>query len=137
MEPKGLSCAILADRHLRLAEGVRNLLETTFEVVYVVANPESLRAGAQHLAPALIVLDLSLASGDLLPLLHRIRTLSPGSRIIVLTVHDQATVARRVLAAGADSVVLKRCVGTDFMRAVDIVLRGEQFVSPAFEPSPA
>jgi len=120
-----------------VAEGVRGLLETAFQTVYVVADPESLRDGAQRLAPTLIVLDLSLASGEFAPLLQRVRKLSPDSRIIVLTVHDEATVARVALAAGADSVILKRCVGTDFMRAVDAVLQGEQFVSPAFEVIPA
>jgi len=120
-----------------VAEGVRGLLETAFQTVYVVADPESLRDGAQRLAPTLIVLDLSLASGEFAPLLQKVRKLSPDSRIIVLTVHDEATVARVALAAGADSVILKRCVGTDFMRAVDAVLQGEQFVSPAFEVIPA
>lgn len=137
MEPQSQTCAIIADRHMGVAEGVRGLLETAFQTVYVVADPESLRDGAQRLAPTLIVLDLSLASGEFAPLLQKVRKLSPDSRIIVLTVHDEATVARVALAAGADSVILKRCVGTDFMRAVDAVLQGEQFVSPAFEVIPA
>jgi DNA-binding NarL/FixJ family response regulator len=134
MEPQQPTCAILADRHLGLAEGVRGLLETAFQTVYVVADPDSLREGAQRLAPALIVLDLSLAGCDFSPLLQKVRELSPGSRVIVLSVYDQATVARLALAAGADSVVLKRCVGSDFMPAIAAVLRGEAYVSPDFGP---
>jgi DNA-binding NarL/FixJ family response regulator len=137
LDPQSQTCAILADRHMGVAEGLRGLLERVFRTVYVVADAASLRDGAQRLAPTLIVLDLSLASGEFAPLLQNVRRLSPGSRIIVLTVHDETTVARLALATGADSVVLKRCAGTDFMRAVDAVLRGEQFVSPAFDAIPA
>jgi len=126
------TCAILADRHLGLAEGVRGLLETAFDTVYVVADLESLREGAERLAPAVIVLDLPLAGGEPSGLLHKIHELSPGSRVIVLTMHDQATVAKLALAAGANSVVLKRCVSTDFMPAIDAVLLGKEFVSPYF-----
>jgi len=126
------TCAILADRHLGLAEGVRDLLEAAFQTVYVVADPASLQDGAQRLSPALIVLDLSFAGCDFGPLLQKIRSLSPNSRVIVLTVHDQATVARLALAAGADSVVLKRCVASDFLPAIDAVLHDKGYVSPDF-----
>jgi len=126
------TCAILADRHLGLAEGVRGLLETAFDTVYVVADLESLREGARRLLPTLIVLDLPLAAGDVNELLDNIRELSPDSRVIVLTVHDQATVAKLALAAGASSVVLKRCVSRDLVPAIDAVLLGKEFVSPYF-----
>jgi CheY-like chemotaxis protein len=134
MEPAQPTCAILADRHLGVAEGVRGLLESAFQTVYAVADLESLREGVQRLAPALIVLDLSLAGCDFAPVLQKIRELSPTSWVIVLTLYDQAAVARLALEAGADSVVLKRCAGSDFMPAVDAVLRGETFVSPDFGP---
>jgi DNA-binding NarL/FixJ family response regulator len=117
-----------------VAEGVRGLLESAFQTVYVVADLESLQEGVQRLTPALIVLDLSLAGCDFAPVLQKIHELSPASWVIVLTLHDQAAVARHALAAGADSVVLKRCAGSDFMPAVDAVLRGEAFVSPDFGP---
>ncbi len=126
------TCAILADRHLGLAEGVRGLLEATFDTVYVVADLESLREGARRLLPTVIVLDLPLAGGDVNELLHEIREVSPASRVMVLTVHDQATVAKLALAAGASSVVLKRCVSSDLLPAIDAVMLGKKFVSPYF-----
>jgi len=126
------TCAILADRHLGLAEGVRGLLEVAFDTVYVVADQESLCEGARRLSPTLIVLDLPIAGGDVNELLDNIRELSPDSRVIVLTVHDQATVAKLALAAGANSVVLKRCVSRDLVPAIDAVLLGKEFVSPYF-----
>ena len=132
MASQNSNCALLADRHTILAERVRDLLEADFETVYLVSDVLSLREGAQRLKPALIVLDLSLA-GDASPgLLSDIGELSPASRLIVLSVHDEAVVARTALAAGAESVVLKRSIGNDFLRAVSAVRRGELFVSSGF-----
>jgi DNA-binding NarL/FixJ family response regulator len=37
------------------------------------------------------------------------------------------------LASGAQSVVLKRSIGRDFLDAVSAVLRGEQYVSSDFD----
>ena len=133
MAPQNPSCAILADRHTVLAERVRDLLEADFQTVYVVADVPSLREGARELAPALIVLDLSLGGRDFPRLLQEIHELSPASRVIVLTLHDEATVARMALASGAQSVVLKRSIGRDFLDAVSAVLRGEQYVSSDFD----
>jgi DNA-binding NarL/FixJ family response regulator len=133
MAAQNSTCALLADRHTVLAERVRDLLEADFQTVYVVGDAPSLQEGAQRLTPALIVLDLALAGRDYQRLLQEIHDTSPGSRVIVLTVHDDATVARLALASGAQSVVLKRSLGSDFLNAVSTTLRGEQFVSSGFE----
>jgi len=130
------TCAILADRHTALSEGVRGLLETTFQTVYTVADSKSLLEGTKRLSPALIVLDLSLGGSEFALLIKEIHQLSPESPVLVLSVHDQATVARMVLACGAKSIVLKRSIGSDFLTAVSAVLCGEQYVSPGFGLTP-
>jgi DNA-binding NarL/FixJ family response regulator len=50
--------------------------------------------------------------------------------LIVLTTHDEPSVASAALSAGATGVVLKRCVAQDLLHAIDKVLCGERFVSP-------
>jgi len=44
-------------------------------------------------------------------------------------VHDDATIAHAVFAAGADGVVLKRAIATDLLAAVDAVEQGRKYVS--------
>lgn len=133
MLPHNPSCAILADRHTSLSEGIRGLLETSFQTVYIVADARSLKEGAERLAPALVVLDISLLCNDFPSLLKDIHELSPESKVIVLSVHDQVSVVHMALASGAKSVVLKRSIGADFLKAVSAVLRGEEFVSSGFD----
>jgi len=125
-------CAILANRHTGLSEGIRGLLESAFETVFTVADVSSLREGMQRLSPLLVVLDMSLPDDNLSSLLKELRTLSPESRIIVVSVHDQPNVARQTLASGAQAVILKRSIGNDLLTAVSAVLDGEEFVSAGF-----
>ena len=135
MEPGSPTCTILAGRHVALAEGIRDLLETVFHTVYLVSDTSTLRDGALRLLPALIVLDLSLAGHESAAVLREIIDLSPATRILVLTVYDEPSVARMAISAGAHGVVIKRCIGSDFMPAVDSLLRGEEYVSPDFDPA--
>ena len=129
MNEKG-SCVLLADRHHGLRDSVRGLLETAFETVFMVADEASLIAGAGRLKPAVVVLDLSLSAGDLPGLVGRIGARAPDAKVLLLSVHDERTVAESALAAGADAVVLKRSLATDLMPAVDALLAGQRYLSP-------
>jgi DNA-binding NarL/FixJ family response regulator len=123
---------LLADRHHGLRDGVRGLLETEFETVFMVADEASLLEGAGRLKPPIVVLDLSFAGGDLRGLLARLTALSPDSKVVMLTVHDEATVANAALAAGAEAVVLKSRLATDLLCAVDALRSGSRYLSPEF-----
>jgi DNA-binding NarL/FixJ family response regulator len=120
----------LADRHHGLRDGVRGLLETEFETVFMVADEASLLEGAGRLNPLIVIVDLSLAGGDLRGLLARLSERSPGSKVLMLTVHDEATVARAAVTAGAAAVVLKSKLATDLLLAVDALRAGNQYLSP-------
>jgi DNA-binding NarL/FixJ family response regulator len=124
------SCVLLADRHHGLRDGVRGLLETEFETVFMVADEASLLEGAEQLHPAIVVLDLSLAGGDLRGLLTRVAKRAPGSKVLMLTVHDEASVAEAALKAGAEAVVLKSRLATDLLAAVDALRAGKNYLSP-------
>jgi DNA-binding NarL/FixJ family response regulator len=121
---------LLADRHLGLRDGVRGLLETEFETVFMVADEVSLLEGAGRLNPPIVVLDLSLAAGDLRGLLARVNERSPRSKVLMLTVHDEVSVAEAVLGAGAEAVVLKSRLSTDLLPAVDALRAGKRYLSP-------
>jgi len=123
------SCVLLADQHHGMRDSVRSLLESQFDTVFMVATEAALLEGAGRLNPAVVVVDLSLSAGDLAGLLHRIGARAPQAKLLLLSVHDEGAVADSALAAGADAVVLKRCLVTDLMPAVDAVLAGQHYLS--------
>jgi DNA-binding NarL/FixJ family response regulator len=106
----------------------------SFSCDFMVATEASLLEGAARLNPAVVVLDLSLSAGNLPGLLRGIGAGAPGTKVLVLSVHDERTVADSALAAGADAVLLKRCLATDLMPAIDAVLAGQRYVSQGIAP---
>jgi DNA-binding NarL/FixJ family response regulator len=132
MRQQGIRSVLLADRHQRLSEGIRGLLETSFDVVVMVADELSLLTAIRRLMVDLVVMDVSLSpSSDGLALIRRLRQAFPGTRLIVLSVHDERAVCDAVLAAGADGFVVKRSIVSDLLPAVDRVLSGDRYISPA------
>ncbi len=130
MPGPSLSCVLLADRHHGLTEGVRGLLETMFETVVMVADEPSLLDGAGRLRPDLAVVDLSLARDSGLGWLRELRLRCPGLKVIALSVHDEESVRRAALEAGADAVVLKRAIVTELLPVAER-LRGVDDDAPA------
>jgi len=121
MPEKLLSCVLLADRHHGLTEGVRGLLETAFGSVVMVADEASLLEGAGRLRPDVAVVDLSLAQDSGLGWLRELRRRCPELKVIALSVHDEDSVRRAAMEAGADAFVLKRAIATDLLAAVERV----------------
>ena len=131
MNPRDVRCVVLADRHQGLMEGVRGMLETTFDAVVMVADAASLIESVKRIRPTVAIVDLSMAQGNNLEWLKRLRsTCRPELKLILLSVHDEPNICRSAMAAGADGFVLKREIGTELLPAVDEVLAGRQFISP-------
>ena len=116
------SCVLLADRHHGLTEGVRGLLRSTFGTVVMVADEASLAEAADRIRPGVAVVDISLAQAGGLGWLRALRQRCPEVKVIVLSVHDEQSVRRAAMDAGADAFVLKRAIATDLLAAVESVL---------------
>jgi DNA-binding NarL/FixJ family response regulator len=124
MNPPIINCVLLADRHHGLTEAVRGLLETTFEAVVMVADETSMLESVRRLQPTLAVVDLSLPQGDDLGWLKLVHGTCPNLKVIVLSVHDEPSVRRAAMGAGADGFVVKRHIATQLLAMVDAVLAG-------------
>ena len=122
MPTKEIRCALLANRHLGLMEGVRGLLETEFEAVVVVGDEVSLFETARQLDVTLAIVDLSLARGDGLGLIRRIRSRFPKLKLIALSVHAEKNVELAAIEAGANGFVRKGSIATDLLPTIDAVL---------------
>jgi DNA-binding NarL/FixJ family response regulator len=128
-------CVLLADSHHGLLEGVRGLLETAFGTVFIVGDEQSLIDGVERLRPSVALVDLALAGGNWLKLLRTLRASSPASKLIVLSMYDELSVARSAMGAGAHGFVLKRAIATDMLDAIDTVLLNESYISPSIRGS--
>ena len=122
---------LLADRHQSMLEGIRGLLETVFQTVIMVADEPSLLETVEQLKPDLVIVDLSMPVSEEINVARCLKTRHPELKVIILSVHDEHTVVKEVLAAGALGFVLKRSAVMDLIPAVREVRQGRTYVSPA------
>src|SRR5439155_24700997 len=84
---------LLAGSHLSLLQGVHSLLDALFETVLMVADERSLIEAIETFKPELVVVDLSLRGAGEANVARRLMGRHPDLRLIVLSVHDDPTVA--------------------------------------------
>lgn len=126
MKEQRYNSAILADRSFTVADGVRGLLETMFRSVVLVADVDSLLDSVGRLKPDLAVIDISLTGDGSLDWMRFLHERCPETRMIALSVHDEAGAREAVLKSGCDDVVLKRNIGSDLLDTVERVMNGSE-----------
>lgn len=123
---------LVADDHALVREGIRRVLDEDpgFEVVGEAADgPEALTLVGER-DPDVVVLDLSMPRMGGLEVAARLRAGHPGTRVLVLSMHDDAEYVARAVRAGAHGYLLKDDAGPAQLRdAVRAVQRGESYFS--------
>ena len=84
----------------------------------------------QPSASCVLLADISLVPGRLPQPLVRLRACSPSTNLLLLSTHDQVSVARFALESGADGVALQRSIVTDLHPTIHAALANRRFVSP-------
>jgi two-component system response regulator NreC len=80
--------------------------------------------------PDVLVLDLSMPGGSSLDGIPRLREVSAGTAIVVLTMENEPRFARAALRAGALGFVLKEAADTELVAAVRAAASGVSYLNP-------
>jgi DNA-binding NarL/FixJ family response regulator len=124
---------LLVDDHPITRQGLAALinLETDLEVCGEAENVGDALVLIERVKPALVVVDLSLPGRGGLDLIKDLAVQQPGLPALVLSMHDEALHAERVLRAGARGYLMKAAGGRAVMEAIRTVLGGGIYVSAA------
>ena len=124
---------VLVEDHAILREGLKALieLEAEFQVVGEFPSVDESLDGIRDLQPDLVITDLALPGRSGIELLGEIRRLSPRTRKLVLTAHENEEYIRAALNAGADGYVLKDANSAELNLAIRTVSAGQQFLCKA------
>jgi len=82
-----------------------------------------------RLAPDLVLVDISLAGKSGLDLIKELRAVNRKVKILVVSMHDEALYADRVLRAGGDGYIMKQEDPDEIIHAIRDVLGGHIYVS--------
>ena len=122
----------LCDDHGIVRSGLRRILdaEDDLEVVGEATNVHEAIALAAQARPDVFVMDLGLPDGNGITATTEVRRVSPHTRVLVLTVHDDVAYLRRAFAAGADGYMVKDAADVELVQAVRQIAAGRQYVHP-------
>lgn len=121
---------LMADDHALVAEGIRRILETEFEVVGAVEDGRALVSSATTLQPDLVLLDISMPLLNGYEAARQIRRASPDTKILFLSMHSDVDYVREAFRAGASGYLLKRAVPSELVVGIREVLAGKRYVTP-------
>jgi DNA-binding NarL/FixJ family response regulator len=122
---------LVCDDHAVVREGIRHVLEDEpdFVVVAEAANAQQALALAVEHRPDVIVLDVSMPGESGLRAAPKLREAAPESRILIMSMHDNAEYVREGVRAGASGYLLKDSASAELRLAVRAVHAGGSYFS--------
>jgi DNA-binding NarL/FixJ family response regulator len=122
---------LLADDHTLVAEAIKRLLEPEYHVVGVVADGRSLLREVAALKPDVAIVDLNMPMLNGIDASKQLKALYPALKIVVLTMNEDAEIAAETMRTWASGYLLKKSAGSELVKAIQEVLRGGKYVTPA------
>jgi DNA-binding NarL/FixJ family response regulator len=121
---------LIAEDHLLVGEALKSLLAPEFELVGIVADGRALIEAARTLRPDVVVADVTMPELNGIDALVQLRQAGDEVPFVFLTMHRNATFARRALEAGASGFVLKHSASVELIAAIRAALAGKTYLTP-------
>lgn len=124
---------LLADDHAVTRAGLRFVLESqpALEIVAEAGDGrQAVELAATH-NPDVAVLDIGMPRLNGIEATRQIVARSPHTIVVILSMYSDESHVMRALKAGARAYLLKDSAETDLIRAIEAVVEGKSFFSPA------
>ena len=124
---------LLADDHAIVRQGLKLILSAhlDLQVIGEAANGREAVDMAQKLNPDVVLMDVGMPELNGIEATRRMTEANSRIRVLVLSMHKEATYVRETLRAGARGYILKDAIDTELLNAVRSVARGDGYISPA------
>jgi DNA-binding NarL/FixJ family response regulator len=128
---------LLADDHTLVRGGIRALLET-IERVEVVAESDDGREALELIGkhrPDVALLDIGMPGLSGLEVAKRAHKESPRTRVVILSMHADASYVTQALRAGVAGYLVKGAAVAELPLAIKAVMKGETYLTPKISRS--
>ena len=123
---------LIADDHGVLRAGLRALLsdEPDLEVVGEAPDGQMALRLADELRPDIVLLDVNMPGLGGVEVAQRLKETLPNLRVLILTAHEDESLLREAIHAGAAGYIVKRAVESELINAIHAVSHGDLYVHP-------
>lgn len=121
---------LIADDHKLIRDTWSFILNTDerFKVVAECSNGEDAVEQAKQKRPQIVLMDINMTPVSGLEATKQIRKVSPGSRIIGVSMHSQPAYAKKMLQIGAKGYVTKNSSRDEMFKAIMEVHNGNRYI---------
>lgn len=123
---------MLVDDHDLIRYGLSRLLEDQkgIDVVDEVNSGEKALENIRNVKPDVVLMDINMPGIGGFEATSRIYKSYPESKVIVLTVHSEGPLPKRILEAGAVGFLTKGCPVEEMVEAIKKVHSGQRYIAP-------
>lgn len=123
---------LLADDHTLIREALATLVNAQpgMRVVGEAGDGKEALEKIAALRPSIVVMDISMPVLSGFAATTRITQDFPGTRVVVLSMHEDSSYVRNLIGAGAAGYIVKHSAAKDLIRAIRVVAGGGIFVDP-------
>jgi DNA-binding NarL/FixJ family response regulator len=124
---------VLADDHVLVRNGIKAMLESDSDIRVVGeagSGAEALEV-ARQLHPDILVLDIRMPGMTGLEAAAKLADIAPGTKAVILSMHDSEDYVLQALDAGAYGYLLKDTDKNEFIRALKQISTGNKYFSGA------
>ena len=123
---------LLGDDHALILDGLRTALQAHHEIVGLAQDGRALVQAAERLKPDLVIVDISMPLLNGFEAAKQIKKSLPHTKVIFLSQHLNPAYLKQALRLGASGYVLKAGATEELQQAIEAVLRGKTYITPAF-----
>jgi DNA-binding NarL/FixJ family response regulator len=123
---------VLADDHVLFRQGIKKILEEIdgLEIVGEANDGLELLSLVKKLTPDMVILDISMPNIRGIEATREIKTINPGVKVLILTMHKSKEYLYHSISAGAEGYLLKEDADTELFSAIEKVQEGGVYISP-------
>jgi two-component system response regulator NreC len=123
---------LIADDHGLIRAGLRALLEDVpdLQIIGEAADGLTVLQLAAELHPDVVLMDISMSSLNGIETTRQLKDISPQTRVLALTVHEDEGMLREMIRAGAFGYIIKRAAESDLIQAIRVISQGHMYVHP-------
>lgn len=127
---------LLVDDHVLVREGLKEILATEehFDVVGEAADSESTLDSVIALRPDIVLLDVEIPGSNVTTTVRRIRTASPETGIVILSMHEGPQLVQSLLALGIRGYLHKSVSRLGLIAAISAAADNDDHIVVSVSP---